>query len=247
MSSWCLICIDRGTAAVDFTMGGNKLKLISYLPHLQIKINTQICIRIISEGFAKTLFQSLFKSICWIWGDFQIDARSIFRVNDNAFLRCHVFLASPDALEVIVVTHLLTYWLTDWLIVSTDLTDVTLVSDDTYWRLDWCYSSNSGYWWGWWRWCRWWRWWRQWRQWRRWLMWPWWVMIPKTSDRCDKEWWLVTFRLWRCFLMHHLVLILNAEFQYMECGEGATNVLELKYNSPSPPFSQSPPISPGSL
>ena len=25
-----------------------------------------------------------------------------------------------------------------------DLTDVTLVSDDTYWRLDWCYSSNWG-------------------------------------------------------------------------------------------------------
>ena len=25
-----------------------------------------------------------------------------------------------------------------------DLTDVTLVNDDTYWRLDWCYSSNSG-------------------------------------------------------------------------------------------------------
>ena len=25
-----------------------------------------------------------------------------------------------------------------------DLTDVTLVSDDTYWRLDWCYSSNCG-------------------------------------------------------------------------------------------------------
>ena len=23
-----------------------------------------------------------------------------------------------------------------------DLTDVTLVSDDTYWRHDWCYSSN---------------------------------------------------------------------------------------------------------
>ena len=23
-----------------------------------------------------------------------------------------------------------------------DLTDVTLVSDDTYWRRDWCYSSN---------------------------------------------------------------------------------------------------------
>ena len=25
-----------------------------------------------------------------------------------------------------------------------DLTDVTLVSVDTYWRLDWCYSSNCG-------------------------------------------------------------------------------------------------------
>ena len=36
----------------------------------------------------------------------------------------HQFLASPDALEVIVGTHSL--------IVSTDLTDVTLVSDDTY-------------------------------------------------------------------------------------------------------------------
>ena len=29
----------------------------------------------------------------------------------------------------------LTYWLTDLLTVSTDLTDVTLVSDDTFWRL----------------------------------------------------------------------------------------------------------------
>ena len=34
--------------------------------------------------------------------------------------------------------------LTPLLIVSTDLTDVTLVSDDTNWRLDWCYSSNWG-------------------------------------------------------------------------------------------------------
>ena len=32
--------------------------------------------------------------------------------------------------------QLLTYSLTDLLIVSTDLTDVTLVSDDTYLRLD---------------------------------------------------------------------------------------------------------------
>ena len=39
----------------------------------------------------------------------------------------NVFLASPDALEVIVVSYSLTYSLS----VSTDLTDVTLVSDDT--------------------------------------------------------------------------------------------------------------------
>ena len=32
-----------------------------------------------------------------------------------------------------------------------DLTDVTLVSDDTYWRLDWCYSSNWRCWLRWWR------------------------------------------------------------------------------------------------
>ena len=41
-------------------------------------------------------------------------------------------LASPDALEVIVVTDLLTVSLRD----STDLTDVTLVSDDTFLRID---------------------------------------------------------------------------------------------------------------
>ena len=38
-----------------------------------------------------------------------------------------VFLASQDALEVMRVSHSL--------IVSTDLTDVTLVSDDTYRRV----------------------------------------------------------------------------------------------------------------
>ena len=41
-------------------------------------------------------------------------------------------LASPDAQEVIVVTDLLT----ESLSVSTDLTDVTLVSDDTIWHQD---------------------------------------------------------------------------------------------------------------
>ena len=39
----------------------------------------------------------------------------------------------------------LTHSLTESVSVSTDLTDVTLVSDDTYWRLGWCYSSNWGY------------------------------------------------------------------------------------------------------
>ena len=48
------------------------------------------------------------------------------------------FLASPDALEVIVVTD----WLTDLFSVSTDLTDVTLVSDDTYWS--WQKLSTDG-------------------------------------------------------------------------------------------------------
>ena len=35
------------------------------------------------------------------------------------------------------IGHILTYSVS----VSTDLTYVTLVSDDTYWRLDWCYSE----------------------------------------------------------------------------------------------------------
>ena len=49
-----------------------------------------------------------------------------------------IFLASQDALEVMRVTHSLTYLLTHWVSVSIDFTDVTLVSDDTYRRLYWC-------------------------------------------------------------------------------------------------------------
>ena len=45
-----------------------------------------------------------------------------------------IFLASQDALEVMRVTD----WLTDWVSISIDFTDVTLVSDDTYRRLYWC-------------------------------------------------------------------------------------------------------------
>ena len=45
-------------------------------------------------------------------------------------------LASQDALEVMESVSHSVY-------VSTDLTDVTLVSDDTYWRLDWCDSEDD--------------------------------------------------------------------------------------------------------
>ena len=35
-----------------------------------------------------------------------------------------------------LLTELLSYWVSD----STDLIDVTLVSDDTCWRVDWCFA-----------------------------------------------------------------------------------------------------------
>ena len=54
-----------------------------------------------------------------------------------------VFLASQDALEVMGVTE----WVTDWWLA--DLTDVTLVSDDTFCKLYWCDSGEWGYWWSW--------------------------------------------------------------------------------------------------
>ena len=47
---------------------------------------------------------------------------------------CISFLASQDALEVMRVTHSLS----EWVIVSIDFTDVTLVSEDTDRRLYWC-------------------------------------------------------------------------------------------------------------
>ena len=46
----------------------------------------------------------------------------------HIFVSISIFLASQDALEVMGVTESLTHSLS----VSTDLTDVTLVSDDTY-------------------------------------------------------------------------------------------------------------------
>ena len=43
-----------------------------------------------------------------------------------------IFLASQDALEVMLVSE----WVSQWHC-WTELTDVTLVSEDTYWRLYW--------------------------------------------------------------------------------------------------------------
>ena len=57
-------------------------------------------------------------------------------------LLSHYFLASQDALEVMLVSESVT--------LRTDLTDVTLVSEDTYWKLYWW---DSGDWWYSWRWC----------------------------------------------------------------------------------------------
>ena len=68
-------------------------------------------------------------------------------------------------------------------------TDMTLVSDDTYWRLYWCDSGKWGYWWLWW-----WRWWKLSCD-KSYLVIK--VRIVKTSE---KEWWLVMFCLWWCFI-----------------------------------------------
>ena len=70
-----------------------------------------------------------------------------------------LFLASQDAQEV----KLVSVWVSQWVSQSAlaDFTDVTLVSEDTFWRLDWC---DSGEWW---------------YLKKTWFMWLWWVMIPK--------------------------------------------------------------------
>ena len=67
--------------------------------------------------------------MCWQ----PFDTSTVLCANDTEHLS-QVFLASQDALEVMRVT----YWVTESLSVSIDFTDVTLVSDDTYRRLNWC-------------------------------------------------------------------------------------------------------------
>ena len=48
------------------------------------------------------------------------------------------FLASQDALEVMLVSE----WVSQSVTLRTELTDVTLVSEDTYWGLYWQDSGN---------------------------------------------------------------------------------------------------------
>ena len=50
------------------------------------------------------------------------------------------FLASEDALEVMYVSEWVSQSVNEG--TDTDFTDVTLVSDDTYWRLYWCYPGK---------------------------------------------------------------------------------------------------------
>ena len=104
---------------------------------------------------------------------------------ERIHFRNRTFLASQDALEVMRVTHSLTYLLTYWTLALTllmwpwwvmitieDFTDVTLGSEK---KLSSeknlpsekkCFSDGS--------------------------------YRSKNSQRSEKEWWLVTFRLWRC-------------------------------------------------
>ena len=51
-------------------------------------------------------------------------------------LHCIIFLASQDALEVMRVSE----WVSEWVNVLIDFTDMTLVSEDTYQRPPWCKS-----------------------------------------------------------------------------------------------------------
>ena len=70
------------------------------------------------------------------WADFLRAAASINPLpHPSSF-----FLASQDALEVMGVSE----WVSEYGSVSTELTDVTLVSDDTYWRLYRCWSGKWG-------------------------------------------------------------------------------------------------------
>ena len=74
---------------------------------------------------------------------------------DNCTAEMSEFLASQDAQEVMLVTDLLTDW---WL---SDFTEVTLVSENAFQRLDWCDSGESR--------CL----------LETWLMLFWWLRIPK--------------------------------------------------------------------
>ena len=66
--------------------------------------------------------------VSWLFGHLH------FQISLALLLYVPIFLASQDTQEVMLVT--------DWSLA--DFTDVTLVSEDAFWKLDWC---DSGEWW----------------------------------------------------------------------------------------------------
>ena len=67
------------------------------------------------------------------------DAIGFYKNAQQLYFRKIPFLASQDALEVIVS---LSEWVSQSVTLRTELTDVTLVSEDTYWELYWQDSGN---------------------------------------------------------------------------------------------------------
>ena len=100
-------------------MDGMEHEETGTLKELGIEFNEIRCPNLKSEDFHPDRFQE--NKLSTPSDDGRLCAKHWPGNGGNPF---DLFLASPDALEVIVVRHLL--------IVSTDLTDVTLVSDDTY-------------------------------------------------------------------------------------------------------------------
>ena len=103
---------------------------------------------------AKIQFKVLFKTL--FFRNIQFKKLFIFRfpkkfnskiLLKTGFSSCIQFKNIFIQYKIGVPPRAIPYGLTPLHSVSTDLTGVTLVSDDTYWRLDWCYSSNWGYWW----------------------------------------------------------------------------------------------------
>ena len=146
----CLIqgqYLDPGERAleVDFCLGCRQFPIIPAIGRLLVR---QDCLD--RKNWKQTGWNRENKIInfqLWTFSFVWTKLRAGFEVIINCVLFNFVLLASQDALEVIVwvsqsVSELLT--------LRTELTDVTLVSEDTYCRL---YQWDSGDWWYSWRWC----------------------------------------------------------------------------------------------